>query len=91
MPGKSPYEIVLTDEEQKELEKRSNSYTMPQRDVERAKMILAAANGEHNTDIAQRLDCARKTVSKWRKRFFEERLEGLKDRPRSGRPAAFSP
>lgn len=91
MPGKSPYEIVLTEEEQKELKRRSNSYTLPQWEVKRAKMILAAANGEYNTDIAKRLDCARKTVVKWRKRFFEERLDGLKDRPRPGRPAAFSP
>jgi transposase len=54
-------------------------------------MILEAAKGISNTDIADRLECARKTVSKWRKRFFEERLDGLQDRPRPGRPAAFSP
>ena len=91
MPGKSPYEIVLTDEEKEELHRRANSYTLPEWQVKRAKIILAAANGYSNTDIAERLDCARKTVSQWRKRFFEERLDGLQDRPRPGRPAAFSP
>ena len=91
MPGKSPYKIVLTDEEQEELQRRSNSYTLPEWEVKRAKMMLAAANGHSNTEIANRLQCARKTVSMWRKRFFEERLDGLQDRPRPGRPAAFSP
>lgn len=54
-------------------------------------MILLAAEGARNDEIAVRLGCGRDTVSKWRKRFFEERLAGLEDRPRSGRPAGFSP
>ncbi|HEV3312963.1 MAG TPA: helix-turn-helix domain-containing protein [Chloroflexota bacterium] len=44
-----------------------------------------------NTSIAQRLGADRKTVSRWRKRFFEERIDGLEERPRSGRPRRFSP
>ena len=57
MPGKSPYQIVLTDEEQQELKRRANSYTLPQWEVKRAKMILAAADGDSNTEIAERLEC----------------------------------
>jgi transposase len=59
--------------------------------VVRAKIVLYAAQGLDNDQIAARLDTPRQIVSKWRKRFFEERLAGLEDRPRRGRPARFSP
>lgn len=57
----------------------------------RAKVILLAADGLSNKQIAQRLQLPRQIVSKWRKRFFEQRLAGLQERPRRGRPALFSP
>jgi transposase len=57
----------------------------------RAKIVLLAAQGYDNDDIAARLDSRREIVSKWRKRFFEERLAGLEERPRRGRPSAFPP
>ncbi|MCJ7607735.1 MAG: helix-turn-helix domain-containing protein [Thermoplasmata archaeon] len=66
-------------------------YTSSYRDVIRAKIILYAADDLQNTDIAARLDTSPQIVSKWRKRFFEQRLEGLDDAPRHGRPAGFSP
>jgi transposase len=50
-----------------------------------------AAQGLRNDQIAQRVSLPRQIVSKWRKRFFEERLEGLENLPRSGRPPSFSP
>jgi len=50
-----------------------------------------AARGLRNDQIAARLSLPRQIVSKWRKRFFEERLPGLEDLPRAGRPPAFSP
>ena len=49
-------------------------------------MILLAADGLANKDIAARLNTRREVVSQWRKRFFNERLEGLEERSRSGRP-----
>jgi len=49
-----------------------------------------AAQGLRNDEIALRLDTRRQIVSKWRKRFFEERLAGLEERPRRGRPPVFS-
>jgi transposase len=54
-------------------------------------MILLAADGLGNDQIAEKLDVPRKTVSGWRKRFYEDRLAGLEDQPRSGRPPDFSP
>jgi transposase len=54
-------------------------------------MILMAAQGSANDHIAASLSVPRPIVSKWRKRFFEERLAGLEDEPRTGRPPGFSP
>jgi transposase len=58
--------------------------------VERARIVLAAAAGMNNADIARVLGIALNTVIKWRKRFFEEGMDGLADRKRSGRPRRFS-
>lgn len=91
MPRKSPYAIVLSDIERKELERIASKYTSPYHIVVRAKVALMAAQGLDNKTIGEHLSLPRQIVSKWRKRFFEERLEGLADRPRSGRPSAFSP
>jgi transposase len=59
--------------------------------VVRAKIVLYAARGMENQEIADRVDLPRQIVSKWRKRFFERRLDGLQDDPRPGRPPGFSP
>ena len=55
-------------------------------EVIRAKMILLAAQGIDNDEIAARLDTRREVVSQWRKRFFTDRLAGLDERVRPGRP-----
>ncbi len=86
MPRKSPYPIRLTQEERRELQGIARKYTLPYRDVIRAKIILYAAMGLANDQIAARIDMPRQIVSKWRKRFYEDRLEGLKEMARSGRP-----
>ena len=91
MPRKSPYSINLTSEQRQELEVTARSYTRPSIDVIRAKIILYAADGLENQEIAQRLETTRSIVSKWRRRFFEEGMEGLKDLQRSGRPPEFPP
>lgn len=91
MPRRSPFQIELTDSERCALEANARSYTSPYRDVIRAKIVLFAAQGLENDEIAQRLDTPRQIVSKWRKRFFHQRLAGLEERPRRGRPARFSP
>lgn len=91
MPRKSPYDIVLSGEEKQSLESRAKSYTLPYRDVIRAKVVLMAAKGIENKEIAERLDMRREIISKWRKRYFEEGMPGLEERPRGGRPGTFSP
>jgi len=90
MPRMSPFEIVLTDEERKHLGSLARKYTAPYRDVIRAQVILLAAEGMENEEIGEKLNLPRKTVSKWRKRFFYEREQGLMDKPRVGRPFFFS-
>jgi transposase len=91
MPRTSPYSIDLTGEERLALEARARKYTLPYRDVVRARIVLLAAQGLRNDEIARRLDTRREVVSLWRKRFFEQRLAGLEELPRQGRPAIFSP
>jgi transposase len=91
MPRKSPYSILLSAKERIELERISRKYTSPYYFVVRAKIALMAAAGLDNKTIAERLSLPRQIVSKWRKRFFEDRLDGLEDKPRIGRPSDFSP
>lgn len=91
MPRSSPYRIVLTAEEQRVLEERARRYTLSYREVVRAKIVLMAADGLRNDQIAERLDTRREVVSKWRKRFFYERLAGLEEHPRTGRRPVFPP
>ena len=83
--------IELSGEERVELERRVACYSLPHKVVVRAKMILYAADGGSNAEIAQRLETAAEVVGRWRKRFFEERLPGLDDRERAGRPRRFPP
>ena len=91
MPRKSPYKIVLSSAETRELKRRASKYTLPYFKVVRARMILLAAQGLSNLEIARRLQTRREVVCLWRKRFFELRLEGLQERPRPGRPRSFPP
>jgi len=90
MPRRSPYEIVLTPKEREALEALVRKYTARYCDVMRARIALLAADGLDNKQIGARLDLPRQIVSKWRKRFFQERLAGLEERPRRGRPRTFS-
>ena len=89
MPRTSPFTIELSDQERTVLEARARRYTLPYREVVRARIVLAAADGQQNLQIAGRLGVAVNTVSKWRKRFVEEGLSGLGDRKRPGRPRRF--
>jgi DNA-binding CsgD family transcriptional regulator len=91
MPRHCPYRIELTERERSVLEHLARSYTLPYWQVMRAQMVLMAAEGMRNDQIAARLRCGRDVVSQWRKRFFEQRLAGLEDRPRRGRPPVFPP
>jgi transposase len=78
--------IELTDIERSTLVQWSRGRSTPARLVQRAKIVLAAADGRENQVIAAELGCARKTVGEWRNRFAAERLAGIeRDAPRGGR------
>jgi transposase len=91
VPRKGPYVIELSQQEREVLEAQARRYTLPYRDVIRAKIVLMAADGLDNDEIAVRLDTRREVVSKWRKRFYLQHLVGLEERPRRGRPPTFPP
>ena len=91
MPRSSPYAITLSSTEEAELRRRAEKYTLPYFQVQRAKMILYAAQGMSNDEIAACMDTRREVVSLWRKRFFSDRLAGLEEHARPGRPRTFPP
>jgi transposase len=76
-----------------ELQRLSNARSTPQGLAFRARIILRCARFgvPRNDEVAAELGCDADTVSRWRRRFHDKRLEGLQDLPRSGRPRAFSP
>lgn len=82
--------IALSVEEKRALESVANSRTAPYRQVQRARLILLAVEGMANTAIAQEVGLSRAMVVQWRQRFIGERLAGLADRPRSGKPRHYS-
>jgi transposase len=89
--ARSAAAIVLSVGERAELERRAACYTLPHKVVQRAKLVLYAAAGLSNVEIAARLDSAPDVVGRWRSRFARERMDGLEDRARSGRPRRFPP
>ena len=78
--------IVLTEEERRELESLTRRRKTGQALALRARIVLVAAEGGNNGQIAERLRIFRGTVGKWRERFARHRLEGLHDEPRPGAP-----
>lgn len=81
-------EIVLTDEEHAELTKLERSRLTSVRLAQRARIVLLAATGMQNKDIAQQLGVGRVQVGRWRERYAEARLAGIeRDLPRGAPPA----
>jgi len=91
MPKSSPFSIRVTPQERAVLEATARKYTLPYRDVVRAKIILLSADGLPVDQIALRLNTRREVVWKWRKRFLAEGVTGLEERSRRGRPPVFPP
>lgn len=89
MSRRSPFVCVLSSKDRAVLEERAASLSAPHASVVRARIVLAAADGVQNIDIAARVGASVDAVSRWRKRFSQEGLDGLADRPRSGRPRRF--
>jgi len=90
MVNSSPFVIILSAAERRTLAIRANASRTAHRDVVRAKIILAAADGAANAVIAVQLDLHVDTVRKWRRRFVERRLAGLSDLPRPGSRRRFT-
>ena len=83
--------ITLSREERSALEHLCRAGTTERRLADRAHVVLLAVLGWGNMAIAAYLHRSRYWVVRWRRRFARERLAGLVDRPRSGRPPRLSP
>ncbi|WP_197058542.1 IS630 family transposase [Modestobacter caceresii] len=79
----------MSDADRWALTRRARSGRRPHRDVQRAAIVLAAAEGTSNAEIARRLGICVDTARKWRARFCARGLPGLADRPRPGRRRTF--
>jgi transposase len=82
----STRKVQLRSGDRETLEQLVRSRTAPQREVERAQIVLGASEGESGYQISERLGVARPTIQRWLDRYEESGVEGLRDRPRPGRP-----
>ena len=85
------YVRPFTDEERTTLARIAHSRTAATRDVERARIIWLASQGQRVPAIAAELNLSAHTVRRWLKRFNAGGLAGLTDACRSGRPATYTP
>ena len=86
MPTPVAVAIELTADERARLESWARRRSSAQALALRSRIVLLAAEGLKNTEIAERLGIDHATARKWRSRFAERRLEGVLDEPRPGRP-----
>jgi transposase len=90
MPNPVAVPVVLDERERAQLQAWTRRRSSAQALALRARIVLLAAQGLKNTEIAARLEVDHATVRKWRNRFVECRLDGLTDEPRPGRPRMIS-
>jgi len=88
--GRPTAEVKLTAEERRVLERYVRRGTTAQRLAMRAQIVLLCADGLESKKVARRARTSANTVSKWRARFVEARLDGLLDEPRPGAPRKIS-
>jgi Winged helix-turn helix len=83
---KTAASIHVTDQDEQTLRRWTRSSSIRAGLARRARIVLAAAEGLSNTQIAERVGCSRPAVVRWRARYAAKGLVGLDDQPRSGRP-----
>lgn len=86
MAGRRLEALTLTEAEQSELTVLAGRPKTAQALAQRARIILACAEGLENKAVSRQLDVHAMTVGKWRRRFLDQRVEGLRDEPRPGTP-----
>ena len=84
--GRPKAELVLSEEEAAQLQSLVRSRSLPAALVRRANIVLACAEGASNSAVAQRLGTTNATVGKWRRCFVAQRIAGLHDELRPGKP-----
>ena len=84
--GRRLPQLILTADEDQRLREWARRRTTAQALALRSRIVLACAQGTSNTEVAERLRVTLQTVGKWRRRFVEQRLDGLLDAPRPGQP-----
>src|ERR1700733_11270458 len=82
--GRPKAELVVGDDEREVLERYARRVRANRHLAFRARIILRCGSGESNSAVATALRTTNQTVGKWRKRFIEERMDGLHDEPRPG-------
>ncbi len=82
--------VVLSGEEQAFLESQVRRHKAPRSLSDRCRMVLLCAQGLTSKDVARQLGVSEHTVGKWRRRFVKDRIEGLTDEYRPGRPRTVS-
>ena len=89
--ARKPIELEINNEQREELVTMQRSLKLERRYVDRAKVILLSANGETIDSIMKQVSLSRRAVNKWRQRFKQNGLDGLKDAPRSGKKPFITP
>jgi len=88
--GRPKIPIILSNEEHAQLKSMVYSRSLPHGLITRARIVLMAAQGATNREIAEKVDLSPQMVCKWRQRYLHEGLSGLHDELRPGRPRSIS-
>lgn len=88
--GRPKQPVVLSEEEHEQLSAVARSRSLPHALVVRARVVLLAAEGNPNSAIAEKVGLSQQSVCLWRRRFLEQRIQGLHDELKPGRPRSVS-